>query len=713
MASPDIFAQPIDTKAPPSCISIRHDHPVPRKGIQSKAPLQTNKFYANFFLGDQLAPTYTFPYSLQWAGGKGSSASWGMSCGHVEAHQRVFGNVRFNESSSYYLNPIGIQSMVISAKELGNKTALSLDSITAFSARVHLSKDSTSPPAVSFPLVQGMPYITAQFDGAVPVLQSGVYFKTVTRVTRDPKPHVAKYTFNLEDGTTWRMYAWRTKGDELDLKVVNDGRAESKKPFFGIIQIAKDPRTNGSEGLLDDGAGIYPVTVGLSGSTSGSRGIYCFKFQKDGHQAGHLYMYALPHHVHSFDDETKQRMQQVQLQTTTKGLARLVRGTEWTMVEPNLPVSMGFSPWHPERGSMDGLSEMAKNTIRAAAAKEISQNMIAQSNLDSMYFSGKALAKFATILYVVNNMVGDKALAQTGLGLLKAAFDIFAANKQRFPLVYETAWGGAVSSASYVTGDAGVDFGNTYYNDHHFHYGYHILAAATIGHLDPDWARANADYVNTLVRDVANPNSKDAFFPMWRSFDWYHGHSWAHGLYAAADGKNQESSSEDMMHAYALKMWGKVIGNANLEARGNLQLAMIARSLQVYYLYEKNNEVQPKQFIGNKVAGILFENKVDHTTFFDPSIEAIQGIHMIPILPPTPFVRVPNFVAEEWEAFFSQGRIDEIRNAWKGIIYASYATVEPRKAWEFFSGRSFDPQWLDGGASLTWFMAYAAALGGI
>lgn len=31
--------------------------------------------------------------------------------------------------------------------------------------------------------------------------------------------------------------------------------------------------------------------------------------------------------------------------------------------------------------------------------------------------------------------------------------------------------------------------------------------------------------------------------------------------------QNQESSSEDMMHAYALKMWGKVIGNANLEAR--------------------------------------------------------------------------------------------------------------------------------------------------
>lgn len=118
-----------------------------------------------------------------------------------------------------------------------------------------------------------------------------------------------------------------------------------------------------------------------------------------------------------------------------------------------------------------------------------------------------------------------------------------------------------------MTGSDGVDFGNTYYNDHHFHYGYHILAAAYIGHLDPEWAKANKDCVNTLVRDVANPSAKDEVFPMWRNFDWYHGHSWAHGLYAAMDGKDQESSSEDVMHAYAIKMWGKVSGDADMEAR--------------------------------------------------------------------------------------------------------------------------------------------------
>lgn len=82
-----------------------------------------------------------------------------------------------------------------------------------------------------------------------------------------------------------------------------------------------------------------------------------------------------------------------------------------------------------------------------------------------------------------------------------------------------------------------IDFGNALYNDHHFHYGYHILTAAIIGHLDGGWVAENRDYIDSLVRDVANPSASDKHFPQWRNFDWYHGHSWAHGLFASADGK--------------------------------------------------------------------------------------------------------------------------------------------------------------------------------
>lgn len=389
MPAKDIFAEPIDTRSPPRQIPVRNDHPVPRKGITQQTPLQTNKFYSNFFLEDQKCPAFTYPYSVAWAGGKGATASFGMACSHTEASQRVFGQEKYNGSSSYYVNPIGIQSIVISAKELGKDTALSIDSMTAFSARVHLSKDSSSPPAISFPLVQGMAYVTGQFNGATPVIRSGVFFKTMTRVTQDPKPDIAKYTFTLEDGSTWRVYAYKTKGDPLELKVVNNGLAEAKKPFFGVIQVCKDPNTDGSEALLDDGAGIFPVTLKLSGSVDGSEARYSFEFEKDGHSSGELYMFALPHHVESFDEGTKKQIQKLQLQSQTKGLAALVKGTSWTMVEPELPTNMSFAPWDSKKGSLDRLSDQAKGTIRAAAAKEVTQNMIAQSNLDSMYFSGK------------------------------------------------------------------------------------------------------------------------------------------------------------------------------------------------------------------------------------------------------------------------------------------------------------------------------------
>lgn len=134
----------------------------------------------------------------------------------------------------------------------------------------------------------------------------------------------------------------------------------------------------------------------------------------------------------------------------------------------------------------------------------------------------------------------------------------------------------------------------------------------------------------------------------------------------------------------------------------------MARSLQHYFLYQDDNTIQPANFIGNKVAGILFENKVDHTTFFGNEIEAIQGIHMIPILPVTTVARTTKFVKEEWDAFFSNGRVDKIDNSWKSILLGSYATTAPKEVYEVLSGKTFDSKWLDGGISLTWLLAYSA-----
>lgn len=203
---------------------------------------------------------------------------------------------------------------------------------------------------------------------------------------------------------------------------------------------------------------------------------------------------------------------------------------------------------------------------------------------------------------------------------------------------------------------------------------------------------------------------REQYFPVYRNFDWYHGHSWAHGVTDYADGKDEESSSEDTMSAYALKMWGATTGDANLEARGNLQLAITARSLQNYFLYTSSNTIQPPNFIGNKVSGIMFENKIDHVTYFGTNPEYIQGIHMIPLLPASALTRTKEFVKEEWATYFDNGRANAVQGGWKGILFANLALIDPVTAYQFFSSASFDAGWLDGGASLTWYLALAAGM---
>ena len=187
--------------------------------------------------------------------------------------------------------------------------------------------------------------------------------------------------------------------------------------------------------------------------------------------------------------------------------------------------------------------------------------------------------------------------------------------------------------------------------------GYFIYTAAVIAYLEPNWLALNKDWVNTLVRDAANPSSQDNMFPFSRMMDWYHGHSFAKGLFESADSKDEESSSEDTFFSYASKMWGQVIGDDAMEARGNLMLAIQARTLINYFLLQSDNVNQPTNFIGNKVTGIvcpptktfsfsvysnsadriiqLFENKIDHTTYFGANPEYIQG-HVHP-----PFLHQP------------------------------------------------------------------------
>ncbi len=711
---------PIAVGQPPANFEHRAGHPVPRLGINNiTGPIETNKFYSNFFLGSRGFPAFVTPYSLTWSKGSGNAQSWGMAVSHVDANQKVFGpanNNIPNSPRSYFICPLGIQSMILSAAEFDQNTVLATDELYFTSGNVHLSPARGSSSILTLPMVQGMGMVTALYTNLQAVIQSSVFFRIVA-AAESPKPGVYKYKVTLEDGKVWLIYCTPDNGLDPNFQLKSSTLLQGVPKWSGNVQIAKLPE-GVSESIYDDAAGAYPTTGRIEGYAHNSSAQYSLSWNKGGAYAKNasLLMFALPHHVQSFDENTRRKIQNLTLDTTTKGKAVAVSSDYWVM-EEHLPTDMGFAPWRPMgQQSVNTLSAATIATIRNISAIEASQNMTAQSDLNSMYYSGKALSKFATLCYVMYDLSDQKQLALAALDQLKKAFTRFAENRQQFPLPYDTDWKGLVSSASYVTGDSGVDFGNSYYNDHHFHYGYFIHAAAIIGYLDPSWLASNKDYVNALVRDTSNPSSLDQFFPIFRSFDVYNGHSWAKGLYESGDGKDEESSSEDAMYAYALKMWGKTVGDPSMEARGNWMLAVLARSLQNYFLMDSGNTNQPAQFIGNKVTGILFENKADHVTYFGANHEYVQGIHIIPMMPFSCLTRTQQFVAEEWATYFTDGAVAQASNVqggWKGIVYSNLAIINPTAAYNFFTQQNFDPSWIDGGATRTWYIALSAMLGGV
>jgi endo-1,3(4)-beta-glucanase len=642
-----------------------------------------------------------------------------MAISHTERDQFAYGPPEAGKKPQYFISPIGIHHIVFSAKELGNNTVLTVEELKAFSVYANFAPSAHSRVVMALPVVQGMGLVTAIYNDAKPLVESGVYFRSFD-FAGSLNSVTYKWRVTLNDNSVWMFYVTPIGSKGVPPFTLEDKKTITGPPgFIGMIQVGKNPSNAAGEEAFDQAAGAYATNATISGSVDGSTGSYTLNWGKGGVKNQKLLMYALPHHVESFDQETKGALQDIKLVTTTKGFAQAVLADRMTMLENDLPADIGFAPWAKNRNGAGGsenvdLSAGALAMINNVGRAELGQNFISQTSLNSMYYSGKGLAKFAAICYTMSNIAGNRNLAASGLLKLKDAFNVFVNNTQPEPLVYDTVWKGVVSGATYRPPyDPGLDFGNTLYNDHHFHYGYFLYTAAVIGYLDPDWLNqgSNKAWVNSLARDFANPVT-DEYFPFQRAFDWFHGHSWAKGLFESGDGKDQESTSEDTFATYALKMWGKIIRDGNMEARANLQLAVQARSLRNYFLMTSDNKNQPPSFLQNKVTGILFENKIDHTTYFGANPEFIEGIHMIPLNPTSAYTRSRKFVQEEWERYFDDGRVDRVQGGWKAILYANYALINPQAAYDFFADPEFNTQ-LDGGASRTWYLAYTAALLGV
>lgn len=57
----------------------------------------------------------------------------------------------------------------------------------------------------------------------------------------------------------------------------------------------------------------------------------------------------------------------------------------------------------------------------------------------------------------------------------------------------------------------------------------------------------------------------------------------------------------------------------------------------------------------------------------------------------------------------------KVDGGWRGVLYANLALIDPKASWDFFAQPNFNYSWIDGGATRTWYLAFAAgeSLGGV
>ncbi len=177
-------------------------------------------------------------------------------------------------------------------------------------------------------------------------------------------------------------------------------------------------------------------------------------------------------------------------------------------------------------------------------------------------------------------------------------------------------------------------------NDHHFHYGYFVRAAAEICRTDKSWCADEnwGGMVELLIRDYAAQRN-DPLFPYTRNFDPANGFSWASGHANFALGNNNESTSEAANAYGAIILYGLITGDESLTDHG---IYLHASSTAAYWEYWNNIDRYrgltgeadnfPAEY-DKMTTSIIWGNGMVFSTWFSGAYAHILGIQGLPLNP--------------------------------------------------------------------------------
>ncbi|MDT0330818.1 glycosyl hydrolase [Nocardiopsis lambiniae] len=312
-----------------------------------------------------------------------------------------------------------------------------------------------------------------------------------------------------------------------------------------------------------------------------------------------------PHHWDNSDDEVPDLAY-----PSPRGEMRVALGTSFTTEL----TAHGILPSLPTVDSAD------HDRLRLLLDEVLAEEEHFPSPGDT-YWDGKAMGRLAQLVPIADS-IGHTEARDELLGLLKGRVQEWLTAGGDRGLHYEAGWGTLLGYPD--------SFGaTTELNDHDFHYGYLVTAAATIARYDRDWADEDAwgGMVRMVIDDVAA--TEDGAFPRLRSFSPYAGHGWASGHAGFAAGNNQESSSEGMHFASATALFGALTGDEELRDLG-VFLHTTQASTVTRYWQDHGGETFPDGF-DHDVVGMVWGDGGDYRIWWDGGDEEHYGINYLPI----------------------------------------------------------------------------------
>lgn len=622
------MGEPFSTSAPTFAPSPHSLAPTERWG-SLKAPFPTNAAWMDFVLGSGANPVNVLPYVV-----KALSNGLQVSLPTKDVKPTFVLSV-FNHDISFE-----------TVEALSGRAVADHDLLS-----VTMRWQGAGSAAMTAPIVRGMPYATMVYEGLTPRIESAHAITSVNMGAASPVMG-DRFEIDLNNGQKWILYA----SSSISLNWSASGMAATA-PFTGVLRAAAVTAPAAAT-ELDKYRAAYPKGGDVLVTVQEDTARIDFGWEKEGD--GDLLMMALPHHVDSFAQPAEVPVKYPTLRGEMVG----VTGSNWILQEA-LPTISWSAPRPIAADKVDA--------VKAALTADASEVPVAKDP----YFYGKQIAKLGRLALIADEL-GDAATAAALREQMRQSLNPWLEGKNENALKYDPVWGGICSSAGLASQQA--DFGNGWYNDHHFHYGYFLYAAAALAKGDKAWLDEKKGAITDLARDIANPSDKDTSFTRFRSKDWFEGHSWAAGLFEFGDGRNQESTSEAVNAWYGLYLLGLAAGDANLENVGRVLLATEIRATQKYYQIKQGSPIYAEPFAANKVVGVLWGTKVDYATFFGNGPELIHGIQMIPFTPISEALLPVDWVIEEYPVV-SKALGGAIGEGWKGFIYMDHAIIDAPAAW--------------------------------